>query len=240
MSIVSPALYAPQRLVASVIRPASSPHVLLRRLGIGEGTGGPIDLPRIRTGRCRRGNPRLNDEPASRPSPVTVDARGTGPWPPRHVCGSTRWSGRSATSPPSSWASARDRVSPGDRIVEDLHCDSLDLVELVHGGRGGVRRHPPRRLPEPRLQGGVHPPAVPPRRPRRAGLSRSKATGAPERKEWRRPKEPPPSPPSVPFTQLDGRWERSGDGSSSASSSRWRHAGRCPSTAGGPTACGAC
>src|SRR3954470_2654912 len=24
----------------------------------------------------------------------------------------------------------RDRISPGDRIVEDLNCDSLDLVEL--------------------------------------------------------------------------------------------------------------
>ncbi|HEX8202990.1 MAG TPA: phosphopantetheine-binding protein, partial [Isosphaeraceae bacterium] len=25
----------------------------------------------------------------------------------------------------------RDRIAPGDRIVEDLNCDSLDLVELL-------------------------------------------------------------------------------------------------------------
>ena len=31
----------------------------------------------------------------------------------------------------------RDRLSPSDRIVEDLRCDSLDLVELFMGG-GGV------------------------------------------------------------------------------------------------------
>ena len=43
-----------------------------------------------------------------------------------------------------------------------------------HGGRGGVRRHPARRLPEPRLQGGVHPARLPPRRPRRTGLSRAR------------------------------------------------------------------
>jgi formylglycine-generating enzyme required for sulfatase activity len=33
-------------------------------------------------------------------------------------------------------------------------------------------------------------------------------TGAPDRKGWRRAKEPPPRTPAVPFTQLEERWER--------------------------------
>ena len=104
----------------------------------------------------------------------------------------------------------RDRVSPGDRIVEDLRCDSLDLVELfmeVEQAFGVTLRDD---SPNPVFK------AVFTRQGfRLADLAELvylvQGTGAPDRRVWRRAKEAPPARHAVPFTQLDGRWERRAD-----------------------------
>src|SRR6478735_1330805 len=100
----------------------------------------------------------------------------------------------------------RDRISPGDRIVEDLRCDSLDLVELFLEAEEALGLTLPDDSPHPVFK------AVFARQGfRLADLAELvylvQGTGAPDRKGWRRAKEPPPPTPSVPFTQLDGRWE---------------------------------
>jgi formylglycine-generating enzyme len=101
---------------------------------------------------------------------------------------------------------ARQQVSPSDRIVEDLRCDSLDLVELFMEVEEAFDVTLPDSSSNPVYK------AVFTRQPfRLADLAELvylvQTTGAPDREEWRGPKEPPPSPRSVPFTQLDGRWE---------------------------------
>ena len=100
----------------------------------------------------------------------------------------------------------RDRISPGDRIVEDLRCDSLDLVELLMEVEEAFGVTLPDRAPNPVYK------AVFTRQPfRLADLAElaylQQGTGAPDRQGWRRAKEPPPPPTSVPFTQLGGRPE---------------------------------
>ena len=117
----------------------------------------------------------------SRPDPVSAwlatEGGREGRWLRTNGCGSTRSSDGSATSPRSSWASPGtglagrpDRRRPAVRQPRS--------GRAFHGGRGGVRRHPARRLPEPRLQGGVHPARLPARRPRRTGLPRAGDGGA--------------------------------------------------------------
>src|SRR3954463_12613101 len=100
----------------------------------------------------------------------------------------------------------RDRISPGDRIVEDLRCDSLDLVELFMEVEEAFGVALPDDSPNPVFK------AVFTRQGfRLADLAELvylvQGTGTPERRGWRRPREQPPSAPFVPFTQLDGRWE---------------------------------
>ena len=105
----------------------------------------------------------------------------------------------------------RDRISPGDRIVEDLNCDSLDLVELFMEVEEAFGVTLPDDSPSPVFK------AVFARQGfRLADLAELvylvQGTGSPDRKGWRRAKEPPPPTASVPFTQLDGRWEKPAGG----------------------------
>jgi acyl carrier protein len=101
---------------------------------------------------------------------------------------------------------ARQRVSPGDRIVEDLRCDSLDLVELFIEVEEAFAVTLPNDSPNPVFK------AVFTRQGFRiADLAElvylAQGTGAPDRKGWRRAKEPAPPTTAIPFTQLSGRWE---------------------------------
>jgi sulfatase modifying factor 1 len=98
----------------------------------------------------------------------------------------------------------RDRISPGDRIVEDLRCDSLDLVELFIEVEEAFDVTLPEDSPDPVFK------AVFTRQGYRLAelVYLVQGTGAPERRGWRRAKEPPPPSASVPFTQLGGRWGR--------------------------------
>jgi len=105
----------------------------------------------------------------------------------------------------------RDRVSPSDRIIEDLHCDSLDQVELLMEVEEAFDVTIPEKAPNFVVK------AVFTRQPfRLADLAElvylQQGTGAPDRKDWRRAKEPVPSESTLPFTQLDGRWEKSAEG----------------------------
>src|SRR6478609_6036809 len=99
----------------------------------------------------------------------------------------------------------REWISPGDRIVEDLRCDSLDLVELFMEVEEAFGVTLPDDSPIPVFK------AVFTRQGfRLADLAElvylMQGTGSPERKGWRRAKGPPPSTNYVPFTQLGGRW----------------------------------
>ena len=100
----------------------------------------------------------------------------------------------------------RQQVSTSDRIAEDLHCDSLDLVELFMEVEEAFDVTLPDSSPNPVYK------AVFTRQPfRLADLAElvylAQGTSSPDREEWRRPEESPQLPRSVPFTQLDGRWE---------------------------------
>ena len=102
----------------------------------------------------------------------------------------------------------RERISPSDRIVEDLNCDSLDLVELFMEVEEEFDITLPNDAPNPVYK------AVFTRQPfRLADLAElaylQHGTGTPERKGWRGAREPLPTAGSVPFTQLGGRWESS-------------------------------
>ena len=74
----------------------------------------------------------------------------------------------------------RVRISPGDRIIEDLHCDSLDLVELLMEVEVAFGITLPEQCSEPGLQSSVHPATFPPVRSGRTGLS-------PARQRYTRP-----------------------------------------------------
>src|ERR1700684_4080245 len=81
----------------------------------------------------------------------------------------------------------RDRVSPGDRIVEDLRCDSLELVELFMEVEQAFRVTLPDKSPNPVFK------AVFTRQGfRLADLAELvylvQGTGAPDRRAWRRAK----------------------------------------------------
>jgi acyl carrier protein len=102
----------------------------------------------------------------------------------------------------------RDRISASDRLIEDLGCESLDSVELLMEIEEAFEITLPDGGPDPVYK------AVFTRQPfRLADLAElvylQQGTGKPERDWWRRPKEDPRSTPTtLPFTQLDGRWDR--------------------------------
>lgn len=99
----------------------------------------------------------------------------------------------------------RERISPGDRIIEDLHCDSLDLVELLMEVEDAFGITLPERAPNAVYK------AVFTRQPfRLSDLAElaylQQGNGRPERGMWRRSKAEPPPATNAPFTQLGGRF----------------------------------
>ena len=92
----------------------------------------------------------------------------------------------------------RDRISPGDRIVEDLNCDSLDLVELFMEVEESFGVTLPDDSPNP-----VFKEVFTRRGFRLADLAELvylvQGTGAPDRKGWRRVRQPLPPMTSIPF-----------------------------------------
>lgn len=104
---------------------------------------------------------------------------------------------------------ARDRISINDRIVEDLNCDSLDLVELMME----VEEAFDVILPEwsETSTESIFKSVYIRKGFRLADLAELvylvQGSGAPERKSWRSTKGRPPESPVLPFTQLNGRWD---------------------------------
>jgi formylglycine-generating enzyme len=100
----------------------------------------------------------------------------------------------------------RAKVSPSDRLIEDLHCDSLDLVELLMEMEEVFLVTLPNEAPNSVYK------AVFLRSPfRLADLAEliylQQGTAAPVRKEWRRERDRPAQGSATPFTQLGGRWQ---------------------------------
>lgn len=98
---------------------------------------------------------------------------------------------------------ARERVWPTDRIIEDLNCDSLDLVELLMEVEEAFGVTLPDRAPNPVYK------IVFTRQPfRLSDLAElaylQQGTGTPDRRSWHRARTEPPQSPCVPFTQLGG------------------------------------
>jgi len=132
----------------------------------------------------------------------------------------------------------RPRVSPGDRIVEDLRCDSLDLVELFMEVEEAFGVTLPDESRNPVFK------AVFTRQGfRLADLAELvylvQGTGAPDReggggRDGRRRRCPASR---LPNWTVGGIVRRSTVG---PSLSRWGPQGRYPNIAGNPTACGAC
>ena len=101
----------------------------------------------------------------------------------------------------------RSEVSPSSRLIQDLNCDSLDLVELIM---------------EIEEQFDVCIPDKPPNSVYKAVFTRQpfrlsdmaelvylqQGTGTPERQGWRRIQPSPATSSSVVFSQLGGRWEQ--------------------------------
>lgn len=105
----------------------------------------------------------------------------------------------------------RFKISPKDRLIEDLQCDSLDAVELLMELEEEFRVTLPDETPNAVYK------AVFTRQPFRIlDLAElvylQQGTGAPERRRWRNGKPEPRAAVAVPFTQLDGRWDRSANG----------------------------
>jgi formylglycine-generating enzyme len=101
---------------------------------------------------------------------------------------------------------ARNTISPRDRLIEDLRCDSLDLVELFMELEEAFRVTLPSDPPNSAYK------AVFTRQPFRLSdiaelVYLQQGTGTPQRKRWRRAVPERPLAASVPFTQLSGRWE---------------------------------
>jgi acyl carrier protein len=100
----------------------------------------------------------------------------------------------------------RREATPRARIVEDLHCDSLDLVEFLMSIEVAFGVTLPDVAPNPVYK------AVFTRQPFRLSdlaelVYLQQGTGTPERKLWRRAADPLLACSSVPFTQLGGRWQ---------------------------------
>ena len=100
----------------------------------------------------------------------------------------------------------RQKISPGDRIIEDLHCDSLNLVELFMKVEEAFEITLPHRDQNPVYK------AVFTRQPfRLSDLAElaylQQGSGKPDHGSWRRARTEPPTSSSIPFTQLGGRLE---------------------------------
>ena len=100
----------------------------------------------------------------------------------------------------------RERIWPHDRIIEDLHCDSLDLVELFMKIEETFDITLPTDAPNPVYK------VVFTRQPFRLSdlaelVYLQQGTGKPDRKKWRQARQKPNPTALLPFTQLDGRWK---------------------------------
>jgi acyl carrier protein len=104
----------------------------------------------------------------------------------------------------------REVISPASRVVDDLGCDSLDLVELFIELEETFGVVLPNDAPNPAYK------AVFTRQPfRLADLAEmiylQQGTGKAGHNHWRGRKVQPPPMPSVPFTQLGGTWQKNSD-----------------------------
>ncbi|MFO0889978.1 MAG: SUMF1/EgtB/PvdO family nonheme iron enzyme [Isosphaeraceae bacterium] len=100
----------------------------------------------------------------------------------------------------------RERIGPSDRIIEDLHCDSLDLVELLMQLEETFEVTIPDRPADSLFK------AIFARQPFRLRdlaelVYLHQGTGKSERSFWRYERSQPPPFTSVPFTQLGGRFD---------------------------------
>ncbi|MEX1027020.1 MAG: phosphopantetheine-binding protein [Candidatus Paceibacterota bacterium] len=100
----------------------------------------------------------------------------------------------------------RKKISPQDRLLEDLHCDSLDLVELFMEAEDAFDVTLPNDNENPTFK------AVFTRQPFRLSdlaelVYLQQGTGKPDRRRWRKPPAETSRASMQPFTQLDGRWD---------------------------------
>lgn len=100
-----------------------------------------------------------------------------------------------------------DQVKPESRLIEDLHCDSLDMIELIMETEDAF---------------GVTIPETPSTPVGKMIFTRSpfrlrdlaefaflnQGTGPPQRRRWRRSVDPSKAAAERSFSQLGGRWER--------------------------------
>jgi len=98
-----------------------------------------------------------------------------------------------------------DQVSPGDRLIEDLGIDSLELVELLMGIEEEFDVTLPGEPPNPVYKSVFTRGSL-----RLADLAElaylQQGTGVPKGGNWRGERLPPSAGSSIPFTQLGGRW----------------------------------
>jgi acyl carrier protein len=99
----------------------------------------------------------------------------------------------------------RPNVSPASTLIEDLHCDSLDLIELIMEVEEELDVALPEDAPNSVYK------AVFTRSPFRLAdfaelVYLQQGTGTPERRGWRQQITRPPRGPTTPFSQLSGSW----------------------------------
>jgi formylglycine-generating enzyme len=128
----------------------------------------------------------------------------------------------------------RERISPKDRLIDDLGCESLDTVELLMEIEEVFQITLPDNPSDPVYK------AVFTRQPfRLADLAElvylQQGTGSLDRSFWRAKRLEPPPALSLPFTQLDGSWEWQATGDQEFLK-YWRLRLRSASTADAPTA----
>jgi sulfatase modifying factor 1 len=100
----------------------------------------------------------------------------------------------------------RSRIAPSSSLIEDLGCDSLDLVELIMSIEEQFDVTLPENAPDPVYK------TIFTRQPFRISdlaelVYLQQGTGTPARKGWRKSLRNPPTAPRVPFTHLDGCWQ---------------------------------
>lgn len=99
----------------------------------------------------------------------------------------------------------REKVTPASRLIEDLHCDSIDLIELVKEFEEAFDVTLPEEAPN-----GVCKSFFARRDVRLSDLAEyiylQQGTGRPQRRWGRQSATPNGSGTNVPFTQLGGRW----------------------------------
>ena len=100
----------------------------------------------------------------------------------------------------------RKKIRPTSRFIEDLHCDSLDAIELIMELEDEFDVTIPN---DPVNPVGKSVFARQPFRLRDLAeiVYLQQGSGTPERKGWRRKIVSDPDCPTIPFSQLSGRWQ---------------------------------